>query len=77
MRRGNTSVATLALALALGWIAATGGSLVPALAQDRKPVTAVATVEQGKPPAVPAIRDRMGKVIAAREVAGAVTDGDA
>src|SRR5262249_61588750 len=32
-----------------------------------------ATPEQGKPPAVPAISDRLGKSIAAKEIAGAVT----
>jgi CubicO group peptidase (beta-lactamase class C family) len=73
MQRGRTVFAALLVGLAVGWIAAVGGFSAPAVAQDAKPGAVQAKAGQGTPPAVAAIRDRLRKFIAAKEVAGAVT----
>jgi CubicO group peptidase (beta-lactamase class C family) len=68
-----TLLATLLFALAVGWIAATGGFSSPALAEEEE--LGAVTEYAGKvvPPAVRSISARMRRYVSARDVAGVVT----
>jgi CubicO group peptidase (beta-lactamase class C family) len=73
MPRRSTLLAILLVALAVGWITATGGFFSPALAKERELSTVTENAGKIVPPAVRSISARMRKYVSDKEVAGVVT----